>query len=244
MQTVRRLYVYALSAISLAALVTGLTLLLGVLFDRLGLRSGVLFGGEESIRQQLTVASALTAVSLPLWLIHWTLAERSVRPGRPGADLERTSAIRGLYIGLAMGALLFATGRSLGDLVQLAVERILGATTGGAIISGSLALALVAGAAWGYHLWIRTRDWRHAPMRDAGAWLPRHTSMSPPSSGSRCSSAASTDSSSWSAAYCSTSRRSARRLAPSGGSRRSPRPWRARSSAVPRGLGTGSTAKP
>jgi hypothetical protein len=173
MQTVRRLYVYVLSAISLAALVTGLTLLLGVLFDRLGLRSGVLFGGEESIRQQLTVASALTAVSLPLWLIHWTLAERSVRPGRPGADLERTSAVRGLYIGLAMGALLFATARSLGDLVQLAVERILGASADGATISGSLALALVAGAAWGYHLWIRTRDWRHSPMRDAGAWLPR-----------------------------------------------------------------------
>ncbi len=133
----------------------------------------MLFGDEESLRQQLTVASAVTAVSLPLWLIHWTLAERSVRPGHPGADAERTAGVRGLYIGLAMGALLIAGATSLASLIQLAVESLLGASTFGQSISGSLALVVVAGAAWGYHLWVRTRDWRHGPMTGAGAWLPR-----------------------------------------------------------------------
>ncbi len=176
MQTARRLYAYVISGISLGALVIGISMLLTVLFERLGLgpTGEFLFGGEDAVRQQLTLASAVTAVSLPVWLIHWSVAERSVRPDRPGAPVERTSAVRGLYFALAMGALLVATATGLATALEATVLRLAGGEVFGyRTIGGGLALALVAGAAWAYHVRLRTRDWSRGPMTGAGAWLPR-----------------------------------------------------------------------
>jgi hypothetical protein len=176
MQTARRLYVYLLSGISLGALVIGVSMLLTVLFERLGLGAGgqVVFGGEDAIRQQLTLASAISAVSLPVWLIHWFVAERSVRPDRPNAVQERASAVRGLYFALAMGALLLATATGAATVLQATVLRVAGGEAfGSGSIGGGLALAVVAGAAWAYHVWLRTRDWSRGPMTGAAAWLPR-----------------------------------------------------------------------
>jgi uncharacterized protein DUF5671 len=175
MQTARRLYVYLLSGISLGALVIGITMLLTVLFEALGLgpTGEVVFGGEDATRQQLTLASAVTAVSLPVWLIHWFVAERSVRPDRPSASVERTSDVRGLYFALAMAALLLAMATGVASMLEAIVLRLAGAETFGRSIGGSLAVAVVAGAAWGYHVLLRTRDWSRGPMTGAGAWLPR-----------------------------------------------------------------------
>jgi len=176
MQTARRLYVYLLSGISLGALVLGVTMLLTVLLEALGLGpagEGVVVGGEDVVRQQLTLASAVTAVSLPVWLIHWFVAERSVRPDRPGASVERTSDVRGLYFALAMGGLLLAMASGLASTVEAIVLELAGTDRFGRSIGGGLALAIVAGAAWAYHVRLRTRDWSRGPMTDASAWLPR-----------------------------------------------------------------------
>lgn len=175
MQTARRLYVYLLSGISLGVLATGLTMLLGVAFDRLGLGAGQVIGESgDVIGQQLTLSSALTVVGLPVWLIHWFAAERSVRPDRSDAALERTSTVRGLYFAVAMGALLFAAATGLRSIVMAIVARIAGGDQlGSESLAGGLGLALVAGAAWAYHVRIRTRDWSRGPMTDGGAWLPR-----------------------------------------------------------------------
>lgn len=175
MQTARRLYVYLLSGISLGALVIGITMLLTVLFEALGLgpTGEVVFGGEDATRQQLTLASAVTAVSMPVWLIHWFVAERSVRPDRPTASIERTSDVRGLYFALTMGALLLAMATGAASMLEAIVLRMAGAETFAPSIGASLALAVVAGAAWGYHVLLRTRDWSRGSMTDAGAWLPR-----------------------------------------------------------------------
>ncbi len=176
MQTARRLYVYLLSGISLGALVVGISMLLTVLLERLGLgpSGDFVFGGEDAIRQQLTIASAVTAVSLPVWLIHWLVAERSVRPDRPAASIERTSAVRGLYFALAMGALLLAAATGVATVLEAVVLRLAGGDSfGSRSIGGGMALAIAAGAAWAYHIRLRTRDWSRGPMAGAGAWLPR-----------------------------------------------------------------------
>ncbi|HUF06898.1 MAG TPA: DUF5671 domain-containing protein [Candidatus Binatia bacterium] len=177
MQTARRLYVYLLSGIALGTLVVGLSMLLTVLLDTLGLRGteGVMFGGPDATGQQLTLASALTVVSLPLWLAHWIAAERSVAPGRAGADLERSSDVRGLYFAVAMGALLLVAAFAARALIEWLVFAVVGDANNfmASNPAGDLALLLVAGAAWGYHVALRTRDWRHGQIRDAGAFLPR-----------------------------------------------------------------------
>lgn len=175
MQTARRLYVYLLSGISLGVLVTGVSMLLTVLLQSLGLSfGGPQLGGGDVTGQQLTLALALTVVSLPVWLIHWTMAERSVRGGRPHADVERSSSVRGLYFAIAMGMLLIAVGTAVSSLVQEAVARLGDAQFfGGSGAAGGLALAAAAGSAWLYHAWLRNRDWARGPMTGGGAWLPR-----------------------------------------------------------------------
>ncbi|HEX5038703.1 MAG TPA: DUF5671 domain-containing protein [Candidatus Limnocylindria bacterium] len=174
MQTARRLYVYLISGIGLGLLVAGLAMMLSVLLDRLGLRGTVIGGEGDVIGQQLTLAAALVAVGLPVWLIHWVAAERSVRPERPGAAIERTSDVRGLYFALALGILLAVAASGVSSVVQgVADELIGGSDFGFPGIADGLAIAIVAGAAWIYHLAIRTRDWARGPMTGGGAWLPR-----------------------------------------------------------------------
>jgi hypothetical protein len=118
MQTARRLYLYLLAGIGLGVLVSGISLLLTTLFQAIGLGGGDPFAGEQAVRERLTRATAMSAVALPVWLIHWFLAERGVRPGHPDADVERSSAVRGLYFALVLGALLVAMFVSAGSLVE------------------------------------------------------------------------------------------------------------------------------
>src|SRR6187397_2882269 len=174
MQTARRLYVYLISGIGMGMVVAGLTMLLSVLFDRLGLGGSVLGGEGDVIGQQLTLASALIVVGLPVWLIHWLAAERSVRPDRPDAAVERTSDVRGLYFALAMGILLLVAATGVSAVIQAVADELLdGSQFSSSSIGDGLALTLAAGAAWAYHLAIRTRDWARGPMTGGGAWLPR-----------------------------------------------------------------------
>lgn len=177
MQTARRLYVYLLSGIALGVLVAGASMLLTVLLDTLGLRGGgeVIFGGGDATRQQLTLASAMTVVSLPLWLAHWIAAERSVQISRPTAAAERNSDVRGMYFAIAMSALLLATALAARSLIETIVFALAGGTDefGFRNPAGDLALLVVAGAAWAYHVAIRARDWRAGPLEGPGAYLPR-----------------------------------------------------------------------
>jgi len=176
MQTARRLYVYLLSGIALGVLVAGLSMLLTVLLDALGLRGGQeIFGGGDAMRQQLTLASALTVVSLPLWLAHWIAAERSVDVSRPTASVERNSDVRGMYFAIAMSALLLATAIGARGIIERLILALAGTSDqfGSFNLAGDLALLVVAGSAWGYHVAIRNRDWRVGPLEGPGAHLPR-----------------------------------------------------------------------
>lgn len=177
MQTARRLYVYLLSGIALGVLVAGLSMLLTVLFDALGLRgtSDELFGAGDAMRQQLTLASALTVVSLPLWLAHWIAAERSVAMTRSTASVERNSDVRGMYFAIAMSALLLAAAMAARGLIEALVFTLVDESGQSVYFNpaGDLALLIVAGAAWAYHVAIRNREWRAGPLEGPGAYLPR-----------------------------------------------------------------------
>jgi hypothetical protein len=175
MQAARRIYLYLMTGISLGALITGLTMLLAVLLDRLGLgpRGDVVFGGDEAIRQQLTVAAALIAVALPVWLIHWYVVERAARPDRPGGLGELNAPERGLFFALALGILLLVGASGLASAIHDGVMRLVGEPEGYHDIAGGLGRAAVAMTAWGYHARIRSRDWEHRALTHQAAFLPR-----------------------------------------------------------------------
>lgn len=176
MQTVRRLYVYLLSGITLGFLVYGLITLAEVGLSALGVGGG----GIGSRREQLSLAAALIGVGLPVWVIHWWFAERGLDPNRPNAEEERSSTVRALYLTLVMIFLLgfgaFAARDlvrefALGFLPRPQVDDFYGYSSGSA--ARSLATLLVTGAAWGYHVAIRRRDLARGPLEGAAAWLPR-----------------------------------------------------------------------
>lgn len=172
MQTARRLYLYLLSGIGLGVLVAGGSLLLTTLLNAIGIDTGTVFAGEQASRERMTLATAMTAVSLPVWLIHWAVAQRGAQPGRPGADDERSSAVRGLYFALVMGGLLLPMFLSLTSLIEGVVQRLAGAQHFGNP-AGEMGLLIAAGAAWAYHLVVRLDDWRRGTLTGAAAWLPR-----------------------------------------------------------------------
>ena len=175
MQTVRRLYVYLLSGITLGFLIYGLITLAEVALRALG----VVGGGIEGRREQLSLAAALIGVGLPVWAIHWWFAERGLDPRRPNAEEERSSTVRALYLTLVMIFLLGFGAFAARDLVREFVLGFLprpqddfyGYSSGSA--ARSLATLLVTGAAWGYHVAIRRRDLARGPLEGAAAWLPR-----------------------------------------------------------------------
>ena len=104
--TLRRLYLYLVSAVSLGLLAAGLallgiTVLLFVFND----------SSAQQSRTQLAGFSAMTLVALPVWGVHFWFAQRFAIRDRA----ERASAIRRLYIYWACLA------ASIGTLVALAI---------------------------------------------------------------------------------------------------------------------------
>jgi uncharacterized protein DUF5671 len=177
MQTVKRLYLYLMSGITLAVLAVGLRMVLVVLFDAIGVGRGDFIGGDPNAdRQQLSLAAALIGVGLPVWAVHWWLAERGLRAGTTHSDAERGSAVRAFYLTLALGLLLLFGAAAGIDLLRGLLQRILNGDSPEFAFSdagGSLATLLVTGIAWAYHVSIRRRDMRVGPLADAAAWLPR-----------------------------------------------------------------------
>ena len=174
----RRLYVYFIAAVSLGMTVVGLENLLGLAFARIGeaLGGSVIQQSSESVRQQLSVFAALVIVALPVWLLHWWLAERALhRPG-PEGEHERASEIRALYLTLVLAVPLQGLVFGAVDVLSWLFNRVFGGTTTIGSVSDlwiSLAIILVSGAVIAYHGRIRLHDTQAGPLEGAAAWLPR-----------------------------------------------------------------------
>ena len=97
----RRVFTYGLNLVALGVAVSGVTLVLrGLLEAASGER--VLAGGEE----QVAFALALTLVGVPLWLLLWRAAQRTVRerPAEAGALIRKLYVYAVLGVSAAVGA--------------------------------------------------------------------------------------------------------------------------------------------
>ena len=177
MQTVRRLYLYVMSGISLGVLLVGLIILLSTVLHAVGLGPGIVGGGEPN-REALSLAAALIVVGLLVWGVHWLLVERSLRPENPRRDEERGAAERALYLTVVLAALLVVGVLAGIELLERATTKLFGFRAQnefgfGSDSGASLATVIVTGSAWLYHVAIRQRDLRAGPLTGAGAWMPR-----------------------------------------------------------------------
>lgn len=183
--TLRRLYLYVVSAVSLGLLAAGLallgnTVLLFVFNDP----------SAQSSRTQLAGFTAMIAVALPVWAIHFWFARRYAMRD----PYERASAIRRLYIyaaclGGAIGVLV-ALAVSLGYLLRLfidpcgpfreigqpctlvravGIEQLIAETPNPFWLPAAQAgwVAAVFLAIWAFHFWIGGRD--RAAVGETGA---------------------------------------------------------------------------
>jgi hypothetical protein len=168
--TLRRLYLYLVSAVSLSLLAAGLallgtTVLLFVFND----------ASAQSSRTQFAGFTAMTAVALPVWGIHfWFARRRAMRD-----PYERASAIRRLYVywaclGSAIAALV-ALAITISDLLRPEVEMCAlrgidqpcPASPNWLATSQAGWVALVFLAIWAFHFRIAARD--RAAVGETGA---------------------------------------------------------------------------
>lgn len=162
----RRLYIYIVAAASLGMLVTGLTNLGTTTLDLL-LRPG---GITSTYRDAYAIFGALTLVGLPVWAIHWTIAQRL----SAGHADERTAALRRLYLYLVTGVLLVAAA----IFARRLLEHLLGAALGSGLSDSAVVLdsaweAVLLLAFWAYHFQVATTDRSVAGERGASATLRR-----------------------------------------------------------------------
>lgn len=178
MQTVRRLYVYLLSGVSLGVLLFGLATLLEAVFGQLGLaHQDDLYRSGSWASERLSLALALIGVGAPVWGVHWWFAQRGVAAEREGSEGERRSTVRALYLTVVLVALLAWGATAARDLVREVLAGIVSVSSTdysyGARPATALAVLLVTASAWAYHVMVRRRDLTRGPLDGPAAWLPR-----------------------------------------------------------------------
>ncbi len=170
----RRLYLYAIAAISLLVLAFGLYSLVAVALGEIAdAIVATVIAGDSSGREQLSLAIALVVVGAPVFAIHWWLVGRGwLGSGEAAAD-DRRSAIRAFHMGLvATVALGFGLYAAL-SLAERGLAAILGVDLDRGRMTDEFAILVIAGPVWWLHLRRRNADIRHDHLTEAAAWLTR-----------------------------------------------------------------------
>jgi Domain of unknown function (DUF5671) len=161
MPNIRRTYVYVIAAASLAFLIYGL---LGAGSALLEMVQGGIWG-QLGYRQAIAGNGAAIIVALPLWVLHWSWAQRLAA----NDSAERSSGIRRLYIYAVLAALISVIGNSTFGFLDTVLTRIYsgsGVDTGGKIIQSLFELVIV-GAFWAYTFKVASAD--RAAVGETGA---------------------------------------------------------------------------
>jgi hypothetical protein len=126
MLIVRRFYVYIICGASLGFIGVGLSNLLDLAFRRLweaATGADLIVDAPEGVRQEISLYLALVAVAVPVWALHWYLAERWSR--EDGERSDRGSPIRALFFMLVLGVATVIWAFSLADLISVVVTQLL-----------------------------------------------------------------------------------------------------------------------
>jgi Domain of unknown function (DUF5671) len=139
----RRLYIYIVAAASFGMVLIGLINLGTTVLDQV-LNATPPY---SNVRDAYAGFGAVILVGLPVWGIHWWIAQRLAHRN---AD-ERASAIRRLYLYVVLTATGIAIAVYLRRLIEDTVGFVLGTSSDGASISRALWAALVVTGFWLYH---------------------------------------------------------------------------------------------
>jgi hypothetical protein len=161
----RRLYIYIVAAASLGMLLIGAVNLGSTALNQI-LNATPPYA---NVRDAYAGFGAVTLVGLPVWGIHWWLAQRFAARN---AD-ERASAIRRLYLYVVLAATGIALAVYLRRLIEDAVGFGLGTSTDGASITRALWAVVVLAGFWLYHFRTAAIDRTSAGESGVSATLRR-----------------------------------------------------------------------
>jgi len=154
MQNIRRLYLYAVSLVSLEV----------VLWGSIGLLRS-LFAGKEIGRgsvDQLAGALALILVGIPVFMLHWWLIQRSLQL----EPEERTTRLRAVFLYLVLLITLIPIVQNGLSLLNQLLMQVLGMDLNQAILGGSQEwadslVAILANAIAAFYFYrVLASDWR------------------------------------------------------------------------------------
>ncbi len=159
MQTVRRLYLYAVAFVSLETVLWGLIGLARSFFNR---------GAGIGNINQLAQALSLILVGMPVLLLHWGLAQRQARR-EPG---ERSALLRAVFLyGVLAATLVPVANNTLSLLDRLlamlfGIEPTLAPLGGMQSLSDNLIAIVLNALALGYFYFALVADWKAGPLGD------------------------------------------------------------------------------
>jgi len=160
MQTVRRLYLYGVSLVSLET----------VLWGAIGLARSILAGGEIGGQvSRLASALSLILVGVPVFLLHWWLAQRAALKDPE----ERSSRVRAIFLYAALMATLVPVVQNLLALLDRLLLQAFGLTPQQAFFGGNQSLgdnliAMLLNGLFAAYLFNVTRlDWKASPQGEA-----------------------------------------------------------------------------
>ena len=174
MQAARRLYLYAMSGITLTVIAAGLAMLIDVIVTG----SGILqhpYDQYTNRREQLSQAIAMLAVGVPVWAVHWRLVQRGLAPARPDRDAERGSAIRAIYLTLVLVVTLAVWVTGAGALVPYLIASADRTLAQNSYVDpvASISMMVVGLVGWAFHALVRRQDLSGDPVSGPAAWIPR-----------------------------------------------------------------------
>jgi len=160
MQTVRRLYVYGVSFVSLETVIWG----------AIGLARSILAGQEIGGNvDRLAEALSLILVGLPVFLLHWWLAQRSALKDSE----ERSSRVRAVFLFGALATTLVPMVQNLLALIDRTLVTALGLEPYTAMLGGNqsfsdnLAAMALNGLFAAYLYSVLLADWKAVPQGEA-----------------------------------------------------------------------------
>ena len=142
MSSVRRVYYYLVTLITLGIFVSGIGVLLSLLFD-ITISGSSAIGQSNFIQQQLSLGLAMLVIGGPLWFFFW----KSVRKNVSGNNLEIGATLRKFFLNF----ILVVTSLTAVFAAQAVLKWLMTGLPQSQSISGSLATFIVSLAVWYYH---------------------------------------------------------------------------------------------
>ena len=170
----RRVYLYLVAFVSLLVAAWGAAELGRAVIDALYPAGGTGSVVATGLRQDVARNGALLVVGLPVWLLHWTFANRASRTSLA----ERAATLRRLYLYAVLASMVIAIASSAQNALEAPLRALLDETSTSAPSLGRQIVTqlpwLVVGALlWVYHRAVVAADRAAAGEAGGGATLRR-----------------------------------------------------------------------